>query len=38
MCRCNTSSCIIWRVPETTLSQSGGEVFAHDAVKLLTAL
>ncbi len=32
------ASCIIWRVPETTLSQSGGEVFAHDAVKLLTAL
>lgn len=32
------AACIIWRLPETTLSQSGGDVFAHDAVKLLTAL
>lgn len=32
------ASCIIWRIPETTLSQAGGETFVHDAVKLLTAL
>lgn len=32
------AACIIWRLPETTLSQSGGEVFAQKAVKLLTAL
>ena len=32
------ASCVIWRIPEPTLSQSGGEAFAHDAVNLMTAL